>query len=569
MSFLLGGFGKGATKYNNPNQARLHEKTIYKSEDDLFWIIAQEDEHASLIQGSGILIGKLFDKATNNAIHVLEPEISTDDLMNLKWGRYAGALYDAASKQLSLIRDPLGLSTLFYAPIQDGIIFSTQLSVLYDILEQKPEIDWFYFAEYILEHHVVTKRTPFKGVFELLPGMVSEVNLENCIKEHYKWHIPEKTNKNPESIEEILSQNLKNSVMAWTSGQREITVELSGGVDSSSVLSLVKHHNPDMFVRGVHYNDSKNPSSQEITYAQQIAQDCGISLDIIDYQSAKLLDPLPSDYRPSKPTMFLTYYSMSQQLKSYAQNSMIMSGQGGDHVFLAPPPLESIADYWIDNGLRGISAIAQEISAYYRIPLSQLSIKTISTLKNYYTKQNCAKNHCKSPINDSLTKQIKKSPFYINEILKNYPPGKAAQIKSLWHAIAYADRDQRFINCTITHPLLSSPVVEYALTIPTYLSFHNGYNRYFLRKAVSQTTSSSVIWRRNKGKVTTSILKSAIAEFDTICSLLSNGNVLKSGIIDNKWFNEACTQIRHGNSSNLLLFLRVVNVELWLGQWKL
>ena len=330
---------------------------------------------------------------------------------------------------------------------------------------------------------------------------------------------------------------------------------------------MLKHISPDIKIQGIHFTDSKNIASQEIAYAKKIANECNIPLIQMDFQDSKLFEPLPFDWRPDKPSTGMTGRSSVERLKAIAHNSILMSGQGGDHVFLAPPPQESIADYWLDNGLRGISGITHELSSIYRTSWLALAKKNVECLKNYYFPKINNDQDCQNPmLCPEFASKMAPAPFYLDTILKKFSPGKATQIKLLYHAIAYADQLDETV---VTYPLLSLPVVEAALKIPTYMSIKNGYNRYYLRKAISRINPTKVIWRLNKGEVSASFIKALQKEYDPLVKLVSSGALIKHGVLDKQWLESKLVKIRHGDASDLLPLFRIIGAELWLKQWGL
>ena len=572
MTLLIGGFGKTATdliqkhfSHNNNNTVRV------SSHDGLFCAVAHSNmqlDTVTIDNQEGLLLGKIFNKETYEPIREFQKYIQPSILLNNYWGRFSGAMYSPSCKKISLVRDPLGLETLYYMPFQDGILFSTKLSHLVDSLKIKPAIDWHYFAEYLIEKNYLVPQTPFEGIYELLPGIHLKGDLNGTMNQTFEWQIPTERIINEKSIEEMVLDTLKKSTEAWIGNNKKITLQLSGGVDSSSILCLLKHIAPHATIQGIHYNDSKNPASQEIAYAQKIAADCNIPLIEIDFQDAKLFEPLPSDWRPDKPNTGMTSYSSTQKLKDLACNSIIISGQGGDHVFLAPPPEESIADYWLDKGLRGISGITHELSNVYRTSWLALAKTNLKVLKYYYLGQ---MNHDKDNTQNTMlapdfAQKMPPTSFYLENVLKNFPPAKAKQIELLYHAVAYADQIDETL---VIYPILSLPVVECALKIPTYMTIKDGYNRYYLRKAISRIHSSKVIWRLNKGEVSTSIIKALQKEYDGLVELISSGMLIKHGVLDKQWLESKFDKIRHGDSSDLLPLFRIIGTELWFKQWGL
>jgi asparagine synthase (glutamine-hydrolysing) len=566
MTFLLGGFGKTATKLIGKKFTDTHAKHIM-SDDGLFCALAQGDDQLDAItinNNNGLLLGTVFTKETYESIKAFNKSIKTTDLMNNYWGRFSGVLYDASSKKVSLVRDPLGLETLYYMPLQDGILFSNKLINLVDLLEEKPEINWHYFAEFLVEQNFLIPQTPFNGITELLPGMHLQADLNGNVNQTFEWHIPTEKVTDEKAIEDMVFETFKNSTQAWAKNSKKITLQLSGGVDSSSILCMLKHVVPNTEIQAVHYNDSKTVASQEIAYAQKMADECNIPLKIMDFQESKMFEPLPADWRPEKPSTGTHGYHTAQKFINIAQNSMIFSGQGGDHVFLAPPPEESIADYWLDNGLRGISTIMHEMTSIYRTSWLVLLKTNVRALKYYLLGKRIPNQYAASDmLAQDFANQLKYESFYLAPYLKKFTPAKARQIEALYHAVAYKDD----IDPIVTYPLLSLPVVEAALKIPTYLSIKDGYNRYYQRKATSRINPTQVIWRRDKGEVSASVIKGLQKELEPLIELISSGLLLKHGVIDKHWVQDRFNRIRHGDASELLPLFRIIGAELWFKQW--
>jgi asparagine synthase (glutamine-hydrolysing) len=572
MKFLIGGFGAEVSKLIEQHFTQTQDLVHVQSRDGLFYTVADGNRQAETItmgNGEGLLLGNIFDKETYASINTFHRSLQPVALMNKYWGRYSGALYNPTSKKLSLVRDPLGLETLYYMQYQNGILFSSCLPTLIDILSIKPSIDWHYFAEFLLEKNYLVPQTPFENVHELLPGIHLISDLNGNIEQTFEWHIPTDKLTDEKEIEEKLLDVLIKSTKAWVSNHEKISLQLSGGVDSSSILCLLKHIAPQVYIQGIHYNDSKNPASQEIGYAKQISEDCNIPLFELDFQDSQLFYPLPHSWRPDKPSTGMTNYNSVEQLKNIMGDSLLLSGQGGDHVFLVPPPQESIADYWLENGLMGISDITHELSSIFRTSWIALAKTTIKALKNYYLGKESVFSSYEidyTMLNQKFVSIVRSQPFYLESNLKNFHPAKALHIKMLYHAVAYADS---FDNSNVIYPLLSLPVVECGLQIPTYRSIKDGYNRYYFRKAISKINATKVIWRRNKGEVSASLIKGLQKEFATLETFLNEGLLLKNKVLDAQWLENRLNKIRHGDARDLIPLFRVIGAERWFAQWQL
>lgn len=587
MAFLVGVYGpiarslKHTIKQLIPASLLNLNSTKISDSTDFFCVgvVDEKDDNVIVIPSKGMVVGKLFNNATYEPITFFEEHTSVtlQDIASSCWGRYSGVLFDAKSNSLSLIRDPLGLTTLYYYRVSESLVFSTDITLLYDLLKPRPALDWNYFIEFLLDENHVLQKTPFEGIEELFPGYEYTVT-GSAIYKKFIWNIPTQQEHlvltPDDTIEEELLHKLISCVKAWTKASKGITVELSGGVDSSSLLILLTSIlGKDIPIIAVHYHDTNTPSSQELAYAQNIADACGSPLKIIDLAPLPLIDELSYYGRFTKPNSFLLIPGLSKQLAYYADTTScpdILSGQGGDHVFLAPPEEISLADYWLDHGFKGISEPLNQLSAQYRTSWWSLVKKSLKALAGYFSgllpQQESDNKDIFEPTTLALLKPYRP---YLDKELQRYYPAKASQIRALSHAVAYADRDERFNNKVVIHPLLSQPLVEYALRIPTYRTIKKDYNRYFFRKAVSRLKQSPVIWRKSKGEVSASYLKLMNNQYDTIRQLLHEGSLIKAAILKSSWIDDNLTQVRHGTASNLLPFLRVIACQLWLNKWKL
>jgi asparagine synthase (glutamine-hydrolysing) len=491
------------------------------------------------------------------------------------WGRYSGVLYDPNKQSLTLIRDALGLSTIFYFANNHGIVFSTELSLLYDILKSKPALDWNYFAEYIINENHSLPTTPFAEIKELLPAMGFTINYAGNVSHELLWdinHLRGTFIQDKQAFEEELLFNLKACTKAWFEKSTGICVELSGGVDSSALVILLKDVLPNAKLIAVNYIDSKTQSSNEIAYAQEIADACNMELFFIDWQNTSLLDPLPNLWRPNRPSSFLLNYTKAQQLMQIASSNgcnEIANGQGGDHLFLATPPESSLADVWLSQGLRNSFGIMRDLCEMQRMPWWQLINKNIISLANHCFKINSKTNSMCPYLDSAFLEQLITHNYYLKNRLHSFYPGKSYQFVRLSHAVSYAERNQGHQFQTYCHPLLSQPVVETAFRIPTYQSFEKGYDRIFLRRTISRIKHTKALWRTMKGHTAGTSTKMFAHNAHTIRDIILQGSLIKSGIINKHWLNDEIIRIKHGQSNNLWPLLHITVSQLWLNQWNL
>ena len=594
MPFIIGYFGKNSSHYSQKIKTLAYDQGIEEA------LVVQQNAHLivyagkytreahqtdgviSLDNAHGLLVGKLFTKETYERINSFKQEYGKEILANPSllskkyWGRYAGILYNNDEQKITLVRDPLGLNTLFYMQLSDGIIFASDIALIYDCLELKPSVNWNYFADYVIGAQFAPAHTPFNGVSELHGGSGLHYALDGKLSQQLFWDISSIESKpivNESDFEEKLLHALKECTKAWVKDSKAVCVELSGGTDSSAVMILLHEVlREDQKLIAVNYIDSKEPSSNEIEYAKEVAAVCNAQLYFPDWQGSSPLDPAESDWRPNRPTTFSLFNSVNAKLDDIAVShgcTDVLNGQGGDHIFLAPPPEHALADYWVQKGLRGSFAVLQELSGIYRMPYSSLLWKNVKASIAYYAGKKVIQNGYRDSHAQSVVQKQTVQHHYLSNAIKKFPQGKKEHIQSLAHAVLFAERQQKTSRWIYSHPLLSQPIVELGLQIPTYQSFDQGYDRIFFRKAVSKIKKPQALWRRIKGQTTSTMISALASNADGLERLLIEGSLMKKGLIDKEWLNEKLTQIRHGKIENAWPIVNLVSAQQWLNQWGL
>ncbi|MFH1832118.1 MAG: asparagine synthase-related protein [bacterium] len=537
----------------------------------------------------GILVGKLFNRDNHEPVNFNHINLNNNhiqacinnpkNLSTLFWGRYIGTLFNKTTKTITLVRDPQGLSTLFYHVTPDGVIFSTELILLYKALDIKPAVNINYFAQHIIHTNHALSSTPFDGIEELLPGIGLSINSRGKCTHDVLWDaasIQSSFISDENKLEEELLATLKACTKAWVGDAPGVCVELSGGTDSSGVMLLL-HDILPVYKKliAVNYIDSKTQSSNEIEFAQETADACNAQVHFLDWQTTSLLDKLPQNFFPNRPSTLLLFYNLRQQLQDIAmQNNCpeVMNGQGGDHVFLAPPPKLALADYWLDHKFNGVTTPLKELSGIYRMPWLSLAHENAKAVASYY----CKKRHKETTekndqnyLDKNFVQELKQQEFYLNNTLRKIHPGKASQIESIYHAVSYCERNWTTPGTCITHPLLSQPIIELSLKIPTYQSFNDGYDRIFFRRAISQLKKTKSLWRRIKGQTTGTMVKQCAHHAHDIRNIILNGKLAASGMLNTQLIDEQITKAQHGQVESLWPILHILTGQLWLDKWGL
>jgi asparagine synthase (glutamine-hydrolysing) len=166
-------------------------------------------------------------------------------------GMFAFAFWDSAARQLTLVRDRLGIKPLLWHQGSDCLVFASSLKAMLASGAVSPTMDPLALQEYLLQGAVLQPRTMIQGVQSLEPGVVQEFTLATdgqvtkgaC---HTYWNMA----RDAARVEALASLPYEQQVAATRTKLEEacryhmiadvpVGSFLSGGVDSTAITALM------------------------------------------------------------------------------------------------------------------------------------------------------------------------------------------------------------------------------------------------------------------------------------------------------------------------------------------
>jgi asparagine synthase (glutamine-hydrolysing) len=218
------------------------------NEDGTVWITYNGEvyNHAELrpkLEAAGHRYRSRTD--TETIIHLYEE--CGDRAVHQLRGMFAFALWDGPKRRLLLVRDRLGIKPLYYAVAGGHLIWGSEVKAILAHPAVTRELD-----ESILPHYLTFAATPapftlFKGIFKLPAGHQLVVESDGTINVTRWWspagHVqPNDTIVELEGASRHLSDLLVSAVTEQTMADVPHGLLLSGGVDSSLILSILSRH---------------------------------------------------------------------------------------------------------------------------------------------------------------------------------------------------------------------------------------------------------------------------------------------------------------------------------------
>ncbi len=156
-------------------------------------------------------------------------------------GDWSLAIWDAASRAIVLASDFAGIRPLYYCVSGKRVFWSTRLKLLVDWVDAD-QIDDAYVGGLLL-FGGCPHRTPYRGVFAVPPGhSVVLSNGEATVQAFWQPPVCETIRYQRESdYEEHLRALFREAVQRRLRASGPVLCELSGGLDSSSVVCMASH----------------------------------------------------------------------------------------------------------------------------------------------------------------------------------------------------------------------------------------------------------------------------------------------------------------------------------------
>lgn len=193
--------------------------------------------------------GHRFYTTTDTEVIVHLYEECGDRFVEELNGQFAFALWDRVRRRLILARDRAGILPLYYAKTPDGLVFASEVKAILASGLVTAEMDPEGLDELMTFWAPVAPRTVFRGVNQVSPGEMLILEGEATRAHRYwNWSFPrdgEHRQAAQADLEHELHDVLADSTTIRLRADVPVGAYLSGGLDSSTLVALLKERLPD------------------------------------------------------------------------------------------------------------------------------------------------------------------------------------------------------------------------------------------------------------------------------------------------------------------------------------
>lgn len=279
--------------------------------------------------------GHVFKTAgdTETILHLYEDLGS--ECVSLLRGMFAFAIHDARDGSVFLARDRFGIKPLYVAEGPRHLAFSSELKALVSAGLTSRALDWSAFDTYVELGYIPSPASPFADVQKLEPGFWLRWHPERGTVRHRYWDLPNHSDAAPPNVVEHVQRWLDDSVRAHLISDVPVAAFLSGGIDSSVVVSsmaMTSGAPPHAFT--ARYGGSGAAAVDETGLAKLLADRYGARLTVVEVEPniREVFEPIVRSLdEPHADESAIPTWHVSKAIAS--EYKVALAGTGGDELF--------------------------------------------------------------------------------------------------------------------------------------------------------------------------------------------------------------------------------------------
>jgi asparagine synthase (glutamine-hydrolysing) len=457
-------------------------------------------------------------------------------------GMFAFALWDEQERTLFLVRDRVGIKPLYYScqkPDRQGgpasqdasLIFASEVKSILASGLIKAELDREALHQFLTFLWVPDPNTLFAGIKTVPPGHIVTWR-ENHLTVREWWDI------SFDSIEEGRSE-------AWWQEQvletldRVVKLEmvadvplgsfLSGGIDSSTIVAMMKHHSNGRrigtYTIGIEAEDLRyDIIPDDVEWARRVNQQLDTDYHEIMLQPdvAELLPKLV--YHMDEPAidMAIPSYLVSQAARETL--TVMLSGMGGDEVFAGYPrqlamkiaggfdpvpqmlrrPVMNALAHALPGGMPGrLTAPLRNAKKFARSAALDFENRYLG-YGTYFTDE--AKTRLYT---EEISQAVRQTDAYAAHRRYFARVKRAAPLNQLLYVdlktflpclnLMTTDKTSMAANLEVRVPFLNQEMLELTARMPPDLKLRGLKRKYILKRAAEKLLPREVVWRKKAG----------------------------------------------------------------------
>ncbi|MFN8416775.1 MAG: asparagine synthase (glutamine-hydrolyzing) [Cytophagaceae bacterium] len=511
-----------------------------------------------------------------------------ENAFNKLSGFFSFAIYDSELHELIVVRDRMGVKPLYYYQDEDKFAFGSELKAILSYNIPK-EIDQASLITYHTLGYIPSPDTIFSTVKKLEPGSYIKLSKDKVHTTKYYTFPTQEFKQQPNwdiaksEVEKLLHLSIQDRLISDV----PVGAFLSGGLDSSVIVSIAKEYENDLQTFTIGYEN--NSMYDESLLAEKVAKHFGTRHTTFRLSSRDIVDSLfyglDALDEPFADSSSMAMFILTKQVKSHVK--VALSGDGADELFGGYN--KHRAEYWVNNTplwMKGAMAIAPILQmfdihrgSYWANKFRQVQrlregMKLSPKERYYYW---CSINHDSSKYliqTEDIAKQeylTRKDRFnsyinngkYLNQVLysdlKNVLEGDM---------LVKVDRMSMANSVEVREPMLDYRLIEYVNQLPSEFKVTAKENKSILRAAFKDKLPEAIMNAPKHGfeiplmPIITGQMKKWVID-----ELLSDELIVQQGIYNPDYIRMLKHQLKEGKQLDQPHIWSIIVFQYWWKKW--
>lgn len=525
------------------------------------------------IGARGIVIGHLFEHGeTSRRVSELDDAAvarilasNGRSLASDYWGGYVAVLA-LRDDEVSIFRDPSGMMPCYFRKAGSGITLSSDAADL----GRAGGVDYPEVVRFLASAGAPSRKTCLQGLELLVPGECLTISAQSqhltCWWSPWDWTGAPGKRRSAAAAQKLRSAAL-DCIECWASCFPSILIGVSGGLDSSIVASVAARQAGALHCLTMVEDDA---TGDERHYASILTEALGVPLlerhyDLESVDIGRAVAPYHP--WPHAPFYMQAIAATHADLIRERPIDAIFSGNGGDNIFCSLRSASPFVDRFMAEGARpALFDTVRDIS-----DLTGASGATV--LRHAWTRY---LDRDRPPLlyrdltglsRDAIAALDTSEPMHPwMDAPAHALPGKAGHVRLLARAQRSIELYPRRGHPQHVAPLLSQPIVETCLSIPTWQWIDGGRDRAIARAAFKTVVPDALLRRTSKGGPSGFMHRVYQAYAEPAHALLRDGLLARAGLLDLSFLEEASLHTAAG-AEKAQRILTLCAAENWVRWW--
>lgn len=457
----------------------------------------KQDGYSFSTESDTEVIAALFSKYKEDAFQYLR-------------GMYSILVWDKDDKTLYGARDPFGIKPLYYYRTEDGIAFASEKKSLGLMLE-KEEVNVDALQHYLSFQYAPEPMTLAQGIEKVEPGHYFVKKIGEDITFTRYWHATFQPifNKDKKDWINKIQEVMYDSVKVHMRSDVPVGSFLSGGIDSTLIVSIAKEFNPNIKTFSVGF---ARDGFSEVDVAKETADKLKVENISYTITPEEYVENLPKIMwhmdDPLADPACVPLYFVAREARKHVK--VALSGEGSDELFGGYNIYREPESLKIFNAIpRPIKGLLANVAKALPEGMKGKSFLERGTtpLRERYIGN--AKMFEENEKRELLTHYIENNNYQqitdeLYDFVKDYPLVNQMQYIDIhtWlrgDILLKADRVTMANSLELRVPFLDKEVFRVASGIPVELKIANGTTKSILREAAKGIIPEHVLDRKKLG----------------------------------------------------------------------